>query len=100
MGGPSVQRALQDLPGWETLQNLKEFHPGLEPLYTRMIGPIQRLRRTTMRYCLAILSTASVVYHPLHLKELLAPAGLPEEHFGDLQSLNRLVDLCASFLLV
>ncbi len=53
-----------------------------------------------MGYCLAILSTASVVYRPLYLKELVATAGLPEEHFGDLQSLNGLVDLCASFLTV
>jgi hypothetical protein len=95
-----VCKELEDLPVWETLQNLKEFPPGLEPVYTRMIGQIKRLRHTTMGYCLAILSTASVVYRPLHLKELISTAGLPEKPFGDLQLLTKLVDLCASFLTI
>jgi hypothetical protein len=49
--------------------------------------------------CRRILSSVTLAYRPLHLKELVAAAGL-EESIDDLQSLNELVDLCGSFLTV
>jgi len=95
-----VCKELRDVPGWETQQILEEFPPGLEPLYTRMMDQVQRLKPTTMEYCLRILSTAAIVYRPLHLKELVATAGLPEKSFRDMRSLNKLVDLCSSFFTI
>ena len=47
-----------------------------------------------------ILSSVTLTYQPIYLKELVAIASLPEEVFGSLQSLNELVDLCSSFLTV
>jgi hypothetical protein len=49
--------------------------------------------------CRRILSSIALAYHPIHLKELVALAGLRERP-DDLQSLNELVDLCGSFLTV
>ena len=95
-----VCKKLQEVEAWETLQILKEFPPGLEPLYARMIEQIRRLSHTNMEYCLQILSTAAIIYRPLHLKELAAIAGLPEKSFCDIRSVNKLVDLCGSFFTI
>jgi len=95
-----VYKELQDVPSWEVQQILKEFSPGLELLYTQMMDQVQHLKLMTMEYYLRILSTAAIVYHPLYLKELVATASLPEKSFHDIQSLNKLVDLCGSFFTI
>ena len=51
-------------------------------------------------FCMRILSSVTLAYHPIHLKELVGLAGLPQELLDDLQSLRQLVDLCSSFLTV
>ena len=53
-----------------------------------------------VEFCTMILSSVTLTYRPIHLKELVATAGLPEELLDDLQSLNELVDLCGSFFTV
>lgn len=49
--------------------------------------------------CIRILSSVTLTYRPIHLKELVAIASLWEEP-NDMQLLNELVDLCGSFLIV
>jgi hypothetical protein len=49
--------------------------------------------------CIPVLSSVTLAYRPIHLKELVAVAGLQEEP-NDIQALNELVDLCGSFLIV
>jgi hypothetical protein len=85
----------------KVLAVLKEFPSGLEPLYERMMEQIQHGEDTEdVKLCTRILSTVTLTYQPIHLKELVVTAGLPEELSDDLQSLSKLVDLCGSFLTV
>jgi hypothetical protein len=93
-------KGLRNVPVWETLQILKEFPPGLEPFYSRMMEQIRHQRSMTVEYCLKILSTATIIFHPLHLKELIAIADLPEKPFRDMRLLDKLVSLCGSFLTI
>ncbi|KAH0562229.1 hypothetical protein GP486_003077 [Trichoglossum hirsutum] len=80
---------------------LREFPSGLEPLYERMVEQVQQGEDPEdVEFCLRILSTVTLTYRPIHLKELAAAAGLPEGSYDDLESLNVLVDLCGSFLTV
>ena len=51
-------------------------------------------------FCTRILSTVTTTYRPLHLKELVAAAGLPEELSDDPGSLDVSVDMCGSFLTI
>ena len=53
-----------------------------------------------MEYCQKILSIVTITFCPLQLKELVATTELPEIFFYDIQLLNKLVDLCSSFLTV
>ena len=83
----------------KVLAALKEFPPGLEPLYERMMKQIQHGEDAEdVEFCMRVLSSVTLTYRPIYLKELVATAGLPEELSDDLQSLNQLVDLCGSFL--
>ena len=95
-----VCKQLERVQAWDTQQVLKEFPPGLEPLYARMMKNIRRERPTTVQYCSKILSTATMVYRPLHLKELAVTAGLPEQLCRNIRSVEKLVDLCGSFLAI
>jgi hypothetical protein len=94
-----VCKELQSVQIRKTLSVLERFPPGLQPLYERMIEQINCLEDSEdVELCRRILSSATLAYRPLHLKELVAAAGL--ESIDDLQSLNELVDLCGSFLTV
>ena len=62
-----------------------------------MMDQVQHLKLMTMEYYLRIFSTATIIYHPLYLKELVATAGLLEKSFHDMQLSNKLVDLCSLF---
>ncbi len=82
------------------LEDLKSLQCGLDPLYNRMVKQIQRLQRSDVEICTRILSSVTLTYRPIHLKELVATAGLREELSDKLQALNRLVNMCGSFLTV
>jgi hypothetical protein len=94
-----VCKALQGVGVRKTLSVLKRFPPGLQPLYERMMKQIQCLDREDVEPCIQILSSVSLAYRPIHLKELVAIAGLQGEP-DNITSLNELVDLCGSFLTV
>jgi NACHT domain len=96
-----VCKELQKVEVWNTESVLEEFPPGLEPLYERMMRQIQRLNHPKdVDFCIQILSSVTLTFRPIHLKELVATAGLPENLSNDPQWLNKLVDLCGSFLTV
>ena len=95
-----VCKELQGVQVRRTLSVLEKFPLGLQPLYDRMMEQIMCLNDSgDVELCRRILSSVTLAYRPLHLKELVATAGL-EESPDDLQSLNELVDLCGSFLTV
>jgi hypothetical protein len=97
-----VCKSLQNVKfNFKVLAALEEFPPELEPLYERMMEQIQHGEDAEdVEFCMRVLSSVTLTYRPIHLKELVATTSLPEELSNDLQSLNKLVDLCGSFLTV
>ena len=86
---------------WKTLSVLKAFPQGLQPLYMRMIEQMRIVNdEEDVELCRRILASITVAYRPIHLKELTLAAGLPEKFSDDLQSLEELVELCGSFLII
>jgi hypothetical protein len=94
-----VCKELQHVRAQRAISVLKTFPPELQPLYQRMMEQIMSLKiKEDVEDCKRILSSVTLCYRPIHLKELAAIAGLQDPN--DLQSLNELVDLCGSFLTV
>jgi hypothetical protein len=53
-----------------------------------------------LEICKRILVSITLAYQPIHLEELVTIAGLPEEFSDDQESLEELVGLCGSFLII
>ena len=77
-----------------TLDTLKSFPPGLDPLYGRMMEHISQ--STDAQLCREILAKILVVYRPLTLEELHALV----KELGDLnrEEVEEVVGSCGSFL--
>jgi hypothetical protein len=77
---------------------VKEFPPGLNPLYMQMMAYIHDLEGRDSDRCKRILATASLVYRPVDLEELR----VLEKSVEDLSDndLKEIVALCGSFLIV
>ena len=60
---------------------------------------IQQLQRQHSQCCLLTLSAATLAYRPLHLHEINIVAGLQEE-VTDLEDLERIINMCGSFLTI
>ncbi|KAI9777756.1 MAG: hypothetical protein M1839_008551 [Geoglossum umbratile] len=96
-----VCRELRDVPSWEAQSVLEEFPPGLEPLYDRMMSQIQQGKsERRVQLCKQVLTTVTLAFRPMHLKELAATADLSKIFSSDLRSINELVELSGSFLTV
>ena len=79
---------------------LEDFPSGLQSLYDRMMEQISHLENSEdIKSCTQILSSLTLAYRPIRLKELVSVAGL-DENLEDLDDLKELVDLCGSFLTV
>ncbi|KAL7763948.1 hypothetical protein ACKLNR_005093 [Fusarium oxysporum f. sp. zingiberi] len=77
-----------------TLDTLKSFPTGLDPLYKRMVEHISDSKDADR--CKEILALASVVYRPITLDELKALAQSLEDL--DQDELGEIIDSCGSFL--
>ncbi|KAL6354150.1 hypothetical protein LRP88_12484 [Fusarium phalaenopsidis] len=77
-----------------TLDTLKSFPRGLDPLYKRMMEHISDSKDAG--YCKEILAIASVVYRPITLDELKALAESLEDL--DQDELKEIIKACGSFL--
>ncbi|RKK68447.1 Vegetative incompatibility protein HET-E-1 [Fusarium oxysporum] len=77
-----------------TLDTLKSFPPGLDPLYKRMVEHISDSKDADR--CKEILALASVVYRPITLDELKALAQSLEDL--DQDELEEIIGSCGSFL--
>jgi hypothetical protein len=64
-----------------------------------MMKQVEVLKRGNPQRCLAILSVVILAYHPIHMPEISIAAGLCDEIscLGDLQ---RIIDMCGSFLTI
>ena len=80
-------------------QVLSGIPKGLTPLYDRMIEQIQQLEGSYPQVCLLTLATATLAYRPLHILEICLLAGL-EEEIPDLGDLERIINMCGSFLTI
>jgi hypothetical protein len=94
-----VFKELQVVQRYDMLQVIKEVPAGLIPLYDRMMKQVRQLKCRDPEFCRRILSTATLAYRPLHLLELQILAGLQEE-MPHKANLERIINLCASFLTV
>jgi hypothetical protein len=77
-----------------TLDTLKSFPPGLDPLYKRMVEHISDSKDADR--CKEILALASVVYRPITLDELKVLAESLEDL--DQDELEEIIGSCGSFL--
>ena len=93
-----VCQNLEKISRWNTVEKLKEFPPGLDSLYARML---EKLRQSdSADLCKRILATMSIVYRPITLYELVSLVEMPEEISDDLESVMEIVNLCGSFLTI
>jgi hypothetical protein len=89
----------EDVESWHVLQIVEEVPPSLYGMYDRMLNEIKRHQRDS-ELCRRILSTATIAYRPLHLAEIGALSGLPEQITKSTENVKRTVARCGSFLAV
>ena len=95
-----VCQRLESIDPWETLSELYNFPPKLEPLYDRMLDQIEHLRGVSREYCIKVLRMITLAYRPLYLGELVFVAELPEEQFSNSSKVAALISRCGSFLTI
>ncbi|KAK2038165.1 WD40 repeat-like protein [Colletotrichum somersetense] len=95
-----VVQELRETQSWDILEVIENIPAGLDELYGRMMGQIQRLRRKDPELCRSLLSTVTVAYRPLHLDELRALADLPPNISSMRQHVVAVTAMCGSFLTI
>jgi len=85
-----IERSYTPLP------TLKEFPPGLDSLYTRMMEQICNSKSADL--CSRILAVMSIVYKPITLDELTSIVDMPEGVSDTQESLVDIIGFCGSFL--
>lgn len=94
-----VCRQLAGLPEWKVQKKLKEFPPGLDAFYGRMIAQIRDSEDAEdAALCKSILAVVSAVRRPITLDELAAFVDMPEEVYTSYEALKDIIGLCGSFL--
>lgn len=88
-----------EVESWHVLQIVEEAPPGLDGMYDRMLNEVKRHGRDS-EHCRRILSTATAAYRPLHMAEIGALSGLPEQITKSTENVERIVSKCGSFLTV
>jgi hypothetical protein len=96
-----VCQELGGISGWEAEDRVKEFMekefpPGLDPLYRRMLYQLRSSRNAKL--CNDILAVASVARRPITLDELTSFISLPARISGNSKALVDIIALCGSFL--
>ncbi|KAH9203855.1 HET-R [Leptodontidium sp. 2 PMI_412] len=91
-----VYENLKNVPRWKTLAKLKEFPPGLDLLYQRMLNQICESDDADL--CKQILAIVSTVYRPITLMETTSIIETLVDIANDHKSLAAVIGLCGSFL--
>ncbi|KAN0070408.1 vegetative incompatibility protein HET-E-1 [Elaphomyces granulatus] len=94
-----VIEELRQVLGVDMLEVLEDMPSGLAPVYDRMMKHIQQLQCQYSQRCLCALSAATLAYQPLHMRELHVVAGL-QEKVRNLEDLERIINMCGSFLTI
>ena len=92
-----VCQNLKNIPRVDTLTELREFPPGLDSLYDRMLNRICHLKRA--EHCRRTLASITLSYRPITLNKLVALTEL-EDMSDDLESVRYIISLCGSFLTI
>ncbi|KAH7117476.1 hypothetical protein EDB81DRAFT_892342 [Dactylonectria macrodidyma] len=95
-----VAQELRSIQPWDMLSLLKQRPSGLLPLYHRMMEQIGKLQPENRELCRLILSTATIAYQPLLLCALGLLSGLPAHITRDSLYIQRVIDMCGSFLTI
>ncbi|KAL5092833.1 hypothetical protein Trisim1_000568 [Trichoderma cf. simile WF8] len=96
-----VCQNLEDFSLRNIRRKLKEFPPGLNALYERMIKQIHQLKDVSdTAICCQILATMLLVYRPVTLVELSSLIKSPDDDDADIESIDKALGLCGSFLTV
>ncbi|KAK6338230.1 hypothetical protein TWF730_002303 [Orbilia blumenaviensis] len=95
-----VTQELNGANSWEVDHILDEFPVELSAVYRRMIYQIRQQRRETQALCSLILSTLSVAYRPLHLKEISVLLRLPGTISRKPEVIRSIVGQCGSFFTI
>ncbi|KAK0720354.1 hypothetical protein B0H67DRAFT_599864 [Lasiosphaeris hirsuta] len=93
------QLSKDEVESWHVLPIVKDVPRGLDGMYERMLTEIDRYRWDA-DLCRQILSVAIVAYRPLHLAEIGALSGLPEQITKSTENVRKIVAKCRSFLTV
>jgi hypothetical protein len=92
-----VCQNLKDVEPWDILETLKEFPPGLDLLYMRMLEQIRSSRSAGP--CQKLLATMVSLYRPITLTELTSLVKIPNIS-NDVRLITRVIELCGSFLTI
>ncbi|KAL7904026.1 hypothetical protein GGI35DRAFT_247022 [Trichoderma velutinum] len=82
------------------LRTLKNFPPGLDPLYERMMQQIHGLEDSDTKFCYQILATVLLVHRPVTLAELGSLIESPDDNPAYAELIDRAIGFCGSFLTV
>jgi hypothetical protein len=87
---------LKNVPRWKTFAKLKDFPPGLDLFYQRMLKQI--CQSDDAELCKKILAITSTVYRPITVKEITSFVETLNDITNDYESLAAIIGLCGSFL--
>lgn len=93
-----VCQNLETISRWNVRAKLNTFPPGLDLLYQRMMNQI--CDSDDSELCMQILATASLVYEPISPAELASLIEIDEDISEDTESLQEIISLCGSFLVI
>ncbi|CAG8428408.1 unnamed protein product [Penicillium salamii] len=88
-----VWKHLTEVPWWKVTEKLKEFPPGLDQIYERMMGQIKKLDDADLYK--SVLRVSTTVLRPITLDEMMVYLDVPE---NSVEVLEEIVRGCGSFL--
>ncbi|KAF5851702.1 hypothetical protein GGP41_000443 [Bipolaris sorokiniana] len=95
-----VMQELEKSESWDPLAVVEEAPAGLQQLYDRMMGQIQRLSARNVGICQSLLCTTVVAYRPLYLAEMGSLYRSEGRAAIVAETVRKIVAMCGSFLTV
>jgi hypothetical protein len=95
-----VMQELEKPESWDPLAVVEEAPAGLQQLYDRMMGQIQRLSARNVVICQSLLCTTAVAYRPLFLAEMGSLCRSTGRATMVAETVRKIVAMCGSFLTV
>jgi hypothetical protein len=95
-----VMQELGKPESWDPLAVVEEAPAGLQQLYDRMMGQIQRLSARNVKICQFLLCTTAVTYRPLYLAEMGSLCRSTGHVMMAAETVRKIAAMCGSFLTV